>query len=90
MMARCLLVSGSDERRHFSTENRHAVCHKVNLCSCQHFLHLEIRRRAQRTCLCDALGHNPTRKTQSKYSHKLTKVDIGTDVFDKFAAFVHV
>ena len=63
---------------------------EVNLCSCQHFLHLETGRRAQKACLRDTLGHRRTRKTQSKYSHKLTKVDTGTDVFDKFPAFVHV
>lgn len=63
---------------------------EVNLCSCQHFLHVEIWRHAQKTCRCDTLGHKRTRKTQSKYSHKLTKVDTGTDVFDKFPAFVHV
>lgn len=44
----------------------------------------------KKTCLSDALGCEQMRGMRSKYSHRLTKVDTGTDVFDKFPAFVRV
>lgn len=38
----------------------------------------------QKTCLAVTQGHVRRKTAQSKYSHKLTKVDTSTDVFDKF------
>lgn len=38
----------------------------------------------QKTCRAVTQGHVRGKTAQSKYSHKLTKVDTSTDVFDKF------
>lgn len=51
-------------------------------------LRLETRETShKRRAVLDKLGRKRTRegeRRESKYSHKLTKVDTGTDVFDKF------